>query len=70
MLKRLGIKTGIKCNAHSFRRGMACNLHRRGFSTLHIMHLGGWEDLDMVLKYTRSVTFDDCLKHYQRIARS
>jgi len=65
MLKRLGMETGIKCNAHSFRRGFACNLHRKGLSTLDIMHLGGWEDLDMVLKYTCSITFEDCLQHYR-----
>jgi len=65
MLKRLGSKTGIKCNPHSFRRGFACNLHRKGLSTLDIMHLGGWADLSMVLRYTRSVTFDDCLEHYR-----
>ena len=62
MLKRLAKETGIACNAHSFRRGFACNLHRKGLSTLDIMHLGGWEDLDMVLKYTRSITFEDCLE--------
>jgi hypothetical protein len=28
------------------------------------MHLGGWEDLSMVLKYTKSITFEDCLEHY------
>ena len=67
ILKRLGDKTGIKCNPHSFRRGFACNLHKKGLSTLDIMHLGGWEDLSMVLNYTRSITFDDCLKHYREI---
>lgn len=65
MLKTLGISTGIKCNPHSFRRGFACNLHRKGLSTLDIMHLGGWTDLSMVLKYTSSITFDDCLEHYR-----
>ncbi|MBA7502828.1 Tyrosine recombinase XerD [subsurface metagenome] len=68
MLKRLSKDTGIACNPHSFRRGFACNLHRKGLSTLDIMHLGGWEDLDMVLKYTRSITFEDCLTHYRRVS--
>ncbi len=45
-------------------------LHRKGLSTLDIMHLGGWEDLDMVLKYTRSITFEDCLKHYKQVNKS
>jgi integrase/recombinase XerC/integrase/recombinase XerD len=67
MLRKLGQVTGIKCNPHSFRRGFACNLHRRGLSTLDIMHLGGWEDLSMVMRYTKSITFDDCLKHYREI---
>ena len=67
MLRILGLHTGIKCNAHSFRRGFACNLHRKGLSALDIMHLGGWSDLSMVLRYTKSITFDDCLKHYREV---
>ena len=67
MLRTLGYSTGIKCNPHSFRRGFACHLHRKGLSTLDIMHLGGWSDLSMVLRYTKSITFDDCLKHYREI---
>ena len=67
MLERLEKETGIKCNPHAFRRGFACNLHRKGLSTLSIMHLGGWENLDMVLRYTRSITFEDCLKHYEQV---
>jgi integrase/recombinase XerD len=67
MLERLGKGNGIKCNPHAFRRGFACTLHRKGLSTLDIMHLGGWESLSMVLRYTRSITFDDCLKHYRAV---
>jgi integrase/recombinase XerC/integrase/recombinase XerD len=67
MLERLEKETGIKCNPHTFRRGFACNLHRKGLSTLDIMHLGGWSDLGMVLRYTYSITFDDCLNHYQAV---
>ncbi|MFC2051894.1 tyrosine recombinase XerC [Chloroflexota bacterium] len=67
MLLELAKETGIPCNPHSFRRGFACNLHRKGLSTLDIMHLGGWADLSMVLRYTRSITFDDCLKHYRDV---
>ena len=67
MLRTLSFHTGIKCNPHSFRRGFACNLHRKGLSTLDIMHLGGWSDLSMVLRYTQSITFEDCLKHYEAV---
>ena len=67
VLKKLSWQTDIKCNPHAFRRGFACNLHRKGLSTLDIMHLGGWSDLSMVLRYTRSITFEDCLKHYRKV---
>jgi integrase/recombinase XerD len=67
LLKRFKENTGIPCNPHSFRRGFACNLHRKGLSTLDIMHLGGWADLSMVLRYTRSITFEDCLEHYKQV---
>jgi len=67
MLERLEKETGIKCNPHVFRRTFACILHKKGLSTLSIMHLGGWESLDMVLRYTRSITFDDCLEHYKQV---
>jgi len=67
MLSELSRSTDISCNAHAFRRGFACNLHRNGLSTLDIMHLGGWSDLSMVLRYTQSITFEDCLKHYRQV---
>jgi site-specific recombinase XerD len=67
MLKRLKVKTGLPCNAHTFRRTFASNLHRAGLDVEHIMRLGGWESLDMVLRYTRSVKFEDSLKLYRNI---
>ncbi len=67
MLKRLEKKTSLKCNPHTFRRTFASNLHRAGMDIGHIMRLGGWSTLDMVLTYTRSVKFEDSLKLYQRI---
>ncbi|MFC1904818.1 tyrosine-type recombinase/integrase [Chloroflexota bacterium] len=52
------------CNLHTFRRTFASNLHRGGLDVEHIMRLGGGESLDMVLRYTRSVTFQDSLRFY------
>ena len=66
MLKRLKQDTGIDCNPHSFPREFACNFHRKGLSALGIMHLEGWEGLSMVHKCARSITYDDCLKHYRK----
>jgi hypothetical protein len=45
---------------------LASNLHRKGEDVEHIMRLGGWETLYMVLRYTRSVEFEDSLSLYQR----
>ncbi len=70
MLTRLSQKVGFPCNAHSFRRGFACHLHKRGLSTLSIMNLGRWSCLDMVTRYTRSITFDDCLELYKEVNKS
>ncbi|MFC2060347.1 tyrosine-type recombinase/integrase [Chloroflexota bacterium] len=70
MLSRLSSQVGFPCNAHSFRRGFACNLHKRGLSTLSIMHLGRWSSLDMLSRYCRSITFDDCLEQYRQANNS
>ncbi|MHA2065340.1 MAG: tyrosine-type recombinase/integrase [Candidatus Thorarchaeota archaeon] len=67
MLARLSEKVGTPCNAHAFRRGFACQLHKKGLSTLSIMFLGRWSSLDMVTRYTRSLSFDDCLSHYREV---
>jgi site-specific recombinase XerD len=67
MLNDYKERTGLPCNAHTFRRTFASNLHRRGMDIEHIMRLGGWESLDMVLRYTRSVKFEDSLKLYQKL---
>ena len=67
MLHRLEQRTGLKCNAHTFRRTFASKLHRKGMDIEHIMRLGGWESLDMVIRYTRSVKFEDSLKLYRNL---
>lgn len=69
MLLELAKKTGLPCNPHTFRRTFASNLHRSGLDVEHIMRLGGWESLDMVLRYTRSVKFEDSLKLYESIMK-
>jgi len=67
VLRRLEKRTGLPCNPHTFRRTFASNLHRTGIDIEHIMRLGGWESLDMVIRYTRSVKFEDSLKLYRQI---
>jgi site-specific recombinase XerD len=67
VLRRLEKKTGLPCNPHTFRRTFASNLHRAGLDVEHIMRLGGWESLDMVLRYTQSVKFEESLQLYKKI---
>jgi len=67
MLLELAKKTGLPCNPHTFRRTFASNLHRAGMDIEHIMRLGGWESLDMVVRYTRSVKFEESLKLYREL---
>ena len=65
MLRGLRSKTGLPCNPHTFRRSFASILAKRGIDSLHIMRLGRWESIQMVERYTRSVRFEDSLKHYK-----
>jgi integrase/recombinase XerC/integrase/recombinase XerD len=66
MLRRLEKKTGITCNPHVFRRTFACLLRKAGLDVLMIKDLGRWESLEMVQRYTRSITFKDCLSAYKQ----
>jgi len=65
VLRRLHVKTGLPCNPHVFRRTFACLLRKSGMDTMTIKDLGRWESIDMVQRYTRTVTFRDSLKHYR-----
>jgi integrase/recombinase XerC len=64
MLKRLSKETGIRCNPHSFRRGMATHNLKSGLSTRIVQALGGWESIVMVERYSKSLSFDDALQVY------
>jgi len=65
MLRRLESYTGLPCNPHTFRRTFACLLRKAGLDVMTIKDLGRWESLEMVQRYTRSVTFNDSLKFYK-----
>ncbi len=65
MLRRLEKATGIICNPHTFRRTFACLLRKAGLDVMTIKDLGRWESLEMVQRYTRTVTFQDSLKFYK-----
>jgi len=65
ILRRLETTTGLPCNPHTFRRTFACLLRKAGVDTMTIKDLGRWESLEMVQRYTRSLTFNDSLKFYK-----
>ncbi|MBA7506414.1 Tyrosine recombinase XerC [subsurface metagenome] len=65
MLRRLEAATGITCNPHVFRRTFASLLRKAGVDTMTIKDLGRWESLEMVQRYTRSVSFNESLKFYK-----
>jgi site-specific recombinase XerD len=65
MLNNLRKETGISCQPHTFRRTFACLLRKAGVDTMTIKDLGRWESLEMVQRYTRSVTFQDSLRFYK-----
>ena len=67
MLYCLQERIGLPCNPHTFRRTFASNMHRAGLDIEHIMRLGGWESLDMVLSYTRSVRFEESLRVFREM---
>ena len=62
MLRRLEKETGLLCNTQTFRRTFACLLRKVGVDTMTIKDLGRWESLEMVQRYTRSVSFSDSLR--------
>lgn len=65
MLDDLRKETGLPCNPHTFRRTFACLLRKAGVDTMTIKDLGRWESLEMVQRYTRSVSFHDSMKFYK-----
>jgi site-specific recombinase XerD len=65
MLQDLGERTGLQCNPHTFRRTFAGLLRKEGIDSLTIQHLGRWESLEMVQRYTRSFSFQDSMKFYK-----
>ena len=67
VLSALQVRTGIKCNSHSFRRGFATELRRKGLSELDIAELGRWSSTEMVQRYSRAYTFQDAATRYKAI---
>ena len=67
VLKRLKANSGIQCNPHSFRRGFCVHMIKAGLSTRTVQALGGWENIIMVERYSKSLNFDDALDIYHQL---
>jgi site-specific recombinase XerD len=67
MLRRLEDRTGIKANAHTFRRGFATELRRMGLGELDIAELGRWSSVAMVKRYSKAYTFENAAERYKAI---
>ena len=69
LLKELGDKTGIKCNAHSFRRTFATESVRNGMNLFHVQSLLGHSSLTMTRIYAEQVNSEDAIKAYKAVVR-
>ena len=67
MLSRLGGKTGIKCNAHAFRRTFATESVRNGLNLFFVQSLLGHSNLTMTRVYAEQVSSEDAIKAYKPI---
>ncbi|MDP6495749.1 MAG: tyrosine-type recombinase/integrase, partial [Dehalococcoidia bacterium] len=67
MLSRLGKATGIKCNAHAFRRTFATQSVRNGLNLFHIQSLLGHTTLTMTRLYAEQVGSQDAIEAYRPI---
>ena len=46
-------------------RQFSTPVREKGIDTMTIKDLGRWESLEMVQRYTRSITFQDSMKFYK-----
>ena len=61
--------TGIKCNAHSFRRTFATETVRNGMNLFHVQRLLGHSSLTMTRIYAEQVNSEDAIKAYKAVLR-
>ena len=67
MLTRLQTQTGIKCNAHAFRRTFAGESVRNGLNLFFVQSLLGHSSLTMTRVYADQVSSEDAIKAYKPI---
>ena len=69
VLTGLEASTGIRCNAHSFRRTFATESVRNGMNLFHVQSLLGHSSLTMTRIYAEQVGAEDAIRAYLPIVR-
>ena len=67
VLRRLEKRTGIRCNAHAFRRTFATESVRNGLNVFYVQSLLGHSSLTMTRIYAEQVSSEDAIKAYKPI---
>jgi site-specific recombinase XerD len=67
MLYRLQTQTGIKCNAHAFRRTFATESVHNGLNVFYVQSLLEHSSLTMTRIYAEQVSSEDAIKAYRPI---
>ena len=69
ILRRLEQETGIKCNAHMFRRTFATHAIRNEMNVFHVQSLLGHSSLTMTPIYSEQVDSEDAVRAYRPVIR-
>jgi len=66
---KLGQKAGLRhCNPHAFRHTFAVSFLRAGGNIRDLQNLGGWADIQSLIRYTSSLTSEDALRAHERFS--
>ena len=71
IIHNLGLKAGIKnirCSPHTLRHTFAVNFLRAGGNIRDLQSLGGWADIQSLIRYTSSLTSDDALRAHEKFS--
>jgi integrase/recombinase XerC/integrase/recombinase XerD len=71
IIYKLGQRAGLKnvrCSPHTFRHTFAVNFLRAGGNIRDLQNLGGWADIQSLIRYTSSLTSEDALRAHERFS--
>ena len=69
VLAGLESRTGVKCNAHAFRRTFATESVRNGMNLFHVQSLLGHSSLTMTRIYAEQIGSEDAVRAYKPIVK-